>query len=171
MYGLFLIVILISAGAFFLLLLYLNHQTEKMEKIQKKREEELASLEQELKNIALEKVVEEEGEGYVIGKAESRKRKRQSDHTNNAVKEFFAEIQGSELEEQLKEVSAKIKKLETIKEEKQAERVERFFNRYLPLMTEIIVASKTGETCTEKTIETFTRIVDAFYEYMDDFVV
>ena len=55
-------------------------------------------------------------------------------------------------------------KMERETEDEKKKKIERFYNRYLPLMSEVIVASKTGESGADNAISLFSEIEGRFYK-------
>lgn len=136
-------------------------------KRQKKFDTEFDDLKNELKGKAdarseevdLVILPDEKTEAHNVNKRNN----RSDNHPNEAVDILFAEVQDSGYKNSLEESLAIIEKLEKESNVDKAEKIDRFFNRYIPLVTEIIVAEKTGESNASKAIELFNVITKQFY--------
>ena len=161
-----LIIAAIVAVSFFLLIHGLEREEKRQNAILKQKEEEADKLDKDLREAALDSFMDRQGREKVL-EAESNSAYRKiktSNHKNKAMREFFNELDSFDLSENLEQAKELLLKMEHESDGEKKKKIERFYDRYLPLMSEVIVASKTGESGADKAISLFSEIVGRFYK-------
>lgn len=84
------------------------------------------------------------------------------DREEASYKNYFRVVEGSDIASRLKAANVILKKLYQETDPDKRTKILAFFDKYLPLMTEIVEASKHGDTDTEDSVKRFTETVKAF---------
>lgn len=156
----------IVAVSYFLLIHGLEREEKRQKAIIKQQEEEADKLDKDLREAALDSFMDRQGREKVL-EAENNsayRKAKASDHKNKAMREFFNELESFDLSENLEQAKVLLLKMERETEDEKKKKIERFYNRYLPLMSEVIVASKTGESGADNAISLFSEIEGRFYK-------